>query len=345
VPRIISYASGGLANRIRPLLALDAICRVRGWSHAVFWQPDFNCRAGFTDLFSAPYLTEVSEEELLRLEGLPLFGNPESIQNEIQFHPHRFGQVVARNKVLPLAFDEVRAGAFDDAIVFANQPPRDLGGDDLAAYLQGLRALQPQRRPRTEADGHVGLHIRVTDFRVRHRSYERLLSQTLEALSDTIKGQSANRTIRLATDEPVGVEIVRAALRAFQIRPQPSSYPRIGDAGTDWALNTERSFENIRDAVEDLYMLARAEIRIGMVQSTFFRLAQEMAVATAAGADGVDPAIAAEDFPKRIDALATHFALNDFQIRIKDRPALKLARALGRDPLTRYHRANARHGH
>lgn len=279
--RLITYCSGGLANRIRPLISHIALANALGREHVFVWIADRTCDAKPSDLFSHPGTHNITETQVKQIKGGEVFARDSSIEGVKELHPDLAKTLVNQNRVLPLSYDKIKKSTASDVLVLDNQPYET----QASRYLQELRNLnlitQHDDSLAEVITGGLGLHIRLTDF----RQVEKVSKQFLvRAISNGINTSEARRyrirerPVYCATDEEEGVKIAKKCFDQV-LSGDEKIYVSEFKADQGWKRNCYRGPDAMQAAVRDLYWLAQCSMRMGLPKSTFFQLAREISAA------------------------------------------------------------------
>lgn len=244
---------GGLANRMRAILAADTLCREVGSELKVVWMRESGLNARFCDLFQPLSVADVQE---LGAKDYLLYAPP-----------------LKRNLFIPSIPQKLR---FDTTLFDWHLPVLQQNPEELAAMLKGknvfvasglgffptndalfaqyfkpLPSLMEEVGQRTAAFGDqtVGVHIRRTDNAMS------IQCSPIEAFVERMEAFPATTNFYLATDD----ERVKS-LMSEKFPHRVWSSPFEAD---------RNSLEGMREAVVEMFSLAKTSHFLGSYYSSF----------------------------------------------------------------------------
>ncbi|MGM9695101.1 MAG: hypothetical protein ACI3YC_08855 [Alloprevotella sp.] len=257
-PTVVLTPQGGLCNRLRVLLSGLSLSRAAAVSVSVEWERDDDCRARFDELFEP---LDTSNFCVCRRHW---WARPITRQNLHwpQLVRAVLGWEVQRANYFPAAPEELRSLAERHRKVYVS------GGSVSFPYapslLQELRPL-PEIQARINAitrefpEEIVGVHIRRTDNTVSRAESEP--EDFVKAMEEEVQ-KHPDVVFFLATDDlAVKKDLCRRFGGKILTLPVPTC---------------RKSVEGIRNAIVDLWCLARTKRLIGSYWSSFTDTAAEL---------------------------------------------------------------------
>ncbi len=276
--RLVCYCSGGLANRVRPLAAYRALAERLGRQFSFIWHPDVTCGARFDAFFRDDSLRELEDGEACALPPGTFFSRRDSFENAGLREPDFFPRFASGHEVREVSLKAISRSSADTVIVLDNAPCRIR--PDL--YLKSLARIGFKYAERTGSPSvHVGIHVRLTDFReaagVSEEIYRGMIERAAREL-DRIDPSWRQEAVFVASDEAAGVALVRQVIGGSVLTQDDTVYvSRLDASGEGWHFNENRTAESMVSAGKDLATLIDAKVRVGFLGSSFFALAREMA--------------------------------------------------------------------
>ncbi len=278
--RLVCYCSGGLANRVRPIAGYRALAERLGRRFSFVWNPDFTCAAPFDAFFHDDSITQLSEQEACRLPRGEIFSRRDSFENAKVLDPGFFPAFSSRHEVRDLVVKDIAASKVETVVVLDNAPCRvrpDLYLKSLARIaFKGYGGEVEHQIP-----AYLGFHIRLTDFRhmagLSEATYKRMIAQAVGEL-DRRHPAWREEPVYVVSDEAVGAALVEEVIGRPVVTQEDSVFVSMADTVRGgWYMNTQRSAASMASAGRDLAVLATAKVRVGMLCSSFFALARELA--------------------------------------------------------------------
>lgn len=244
---------GGLANRMRAILAADTLCREIGSELKVVWMKDSGLNARFSDLFLPLPIAAVQE---LAPQDYFLYAPP-----------------LKRNLFIPYLSQKFRfdVSLFDWRLSALQQNPEKLVSmlkgknvfmasglgffptDDalFAQYFKPLPSLVEKVKQRTVAfsGNTVGVHIRRTDNAMSMKC------SPVDAFVERMKEFSSTMNFYLATDDE---NVKSLMLKEFSNRVSFSPFEA-----------DRNSLEGMQEAVVEMFSLAKTSYFLGSYYSSF----------------------------------------------------------------------------
>lgn len=244
---------GGLANRMRAILAADTLCREVGSELKVVWMRESGLNARFCDLFQPLSVADVQE---LEQKDYFLYAPP-----------------LKRNLFIPYLSQKFRfdVSLFDWHLAALQQNPEKLASmlkgknvfvasglgffptDDalFTQYFKPLPSLVEEVKKRTAAftDNTVGVHIRRTD------NVMSIKCSPVDAFVERMKAFPVTMNFYLATDDE--------NVKSLMLKEFPN---RVGSS----SCKADRSsLEGMREAVVEMFSLAKTSHFLGSYYSSF----------------------------------------------------------------------------
>lgn len=269
--RVICYCVGGLANRLLPLASCWALARRTGRQLAILWRnDDFRCQAGFDELFGND-IPILDDDALARLTSCKIYADPKVVAFEAELNKkHVLREMVEQHG----SSDQNRVQMDDDArdvIIYHNNLLAGIDGEEALAFF---KALEPVRELRERIEtlatelgidqAVVGVHARGTDFNVDIAEYA-------ERVALLLRENPQKRCLVCSDDEAYEQRLKSIFPKHVIVRPK-QDWVRRGNPDAGWLNNTLTSQAAIKEAIIDIYLLARTDFRIFHPGSSFAML-------------------------------------------------------------------------
>jgi SAM-dependent methyltransferase len=311
--RLICYCAGGIGNRLLPLASCAAWARLTGRELALVWRDDdFRCQAGFNELFENP-ISLIQEEELLSLSSYKIYADSRNIDHEAELNrTHRLQTLARRQGCHSLNTLEIDDTA-QDLIIFHNGvldaadkvSPRQFFEE--LTPIAAIRAVVEKFAAQHTVDQHVmGVHARGTDFNVSVTPYAQKIEQVL-------RDHPQQRFLVCSDDPTYEAQLAQRFAQNVLVRPK-QDHVRRADSNGAWINNTLTSKAAAREAVVDLYLLARTNFKIYHAGSSFALLVNFIQQAQKQPAIAPAPPVPPRHMP---EALRAAYTMNG-RIEVKD---------------------------
>ncbi|MDD5589062.1 MAG: hypothetical protein PHP92_03360 [Candidatus Nanoarchaeia archaeon] len=267
--RLISYCSGGIANRIRPISCYQQLAEKSGRELFIFWEKSYRCEAHLNDLFENNF-KYITREEMLNLNSYTIYCGRSDSKHVYE----AFGESLLNDLIKIHGTSSIGAHTMDltdqkeNVVIISNGY---LTNTDMNITKQFIRNLKPikeiqdkiniltqQLNISTEV---IGVQARGTDFNVHIGEYDYSFQEGLKrnpkvkflVCSDDISFENY-----FVNKYPNNV-IVRAKEYAQKNNPNKNS----------WFDNTRITKQAAQDAIVDMYLLAKTNFLIYPKNSSF----------------------------------------------------------------------------
>lgn len=277
---IINYSTSGLGNRLRPLASCYAISKKSGRKLLAYWDtvtPN-GCLAKWDELFENP-LDIISLEDLKSLHDVVLFSETDGVGHGYNREYFKFGRDAL--KYLASKYPAYSKSGFqysyDNAniIIYDNGFQPNVNIDDTVEFLKNLvpvKCILDKINFYTNELGLnksvIGVHARGTDF----GNYLEYYIHAIQSILDT----NHNQKFFLSTEDPdYESYIVNKFGSSILVRKKENYITRV-DKTKPWHDHTSFSIttNHAKEAVEDMFLLSKTDIRIYHPHSTFCEISK-----------------------------------------------------------------------
>jgi hypothetical protein len=271
--RIINWCSGGIGNRLRPLSTCFAISKETQRTLSMCWQPTMRCMTEFKDLFKNDIET-LTYEDLSKLDNVSIYSEVAYIHHDAGLNNNstlldlmnRFGCKTLDQTV------NIRNDTADNIIVYDNN---FFGNYDKSSEHEFLKSLIPIDIIQKNIDDFllnhkidktwIGVHARGTDFEPGGVSVHAYVNEMV----------SYNITQRffVCSDSEEYEKYIKENVLAAEFYKK-KSYVHKNNAAQGWVNNVMTPKESVQEALVDLYLLSKTDIKIYNKHSTFVEIAK-----------------------------------------------------------------------
>jgi len=260
---IVNMSDGGLCNRLLPLSSCYAYSQVTGRKLLLCWEPKNVCMCPFNDLFE-------DQIEQIPLADIPALPDIFVCADRAELNGHFMFDFL---KQYPCNDNKwvLDPGLHNESILYYNCLP----ANNLPLATGFLRCLRPVRDLQAKIDDltdHLdidsdvyGAHARLTDYGITGDRYAR-------QIGDLIAADNKCRVF-LCSDDPSFEQAMRSKYPTNIIIHEKAHAVEKERAG-GWIRNVNRPRDSVREALVDLYLLSKTNIKIYNPSSTFVYVAQ-----------------------------------------------------------------------
>lgn len=271
--RIINWCSGGIGNRLRPLSTCYAISKETGRTLSMCWQPTMRCMTEFKDLFK-------NDIETLSFNDLSLL-NSVSIYSEVAYVHH--DAALNNNATLLNLMNKFGCKTLDQTVHIRSDPADNIivydnnffGNYDKNLEKQFLKSLIPldEITERIETvlkekcidKSWVGVHARGTDFEPGGVTVNTYINAMRSFKKDT-------KFFVCSDSEDYEKEIISKVPTSYFYNKR--SYVCKSNMCAGWVNNVLTPKESVQEALVDLYLLSKTDIKIYNAGSTFAEISK-----------------------------------------------------------------------
>lgn len=270
MPKIINYCSGGLGNRLKPLLSSMCYANKTNRDFSICWNPFMRCRASFNDLFFNG-IPNLPFSVLENLEDVVIYSNSDAADYECELNKTDSLQKLYRKyPIKPISsIKEIHKETCENIIIFSNQFLNGITREENRHAFQKLIPITKINKmvkdfPIKLDKKWIGCHIRGTDFNLSVDYY-------FLKLFELYKNDSSIRFF-ICSDSREYEAQLKSSFPTIEFR-EKINYVSKGDNSKSWNNNVESPIESIQEALVDLYLLSKTDIKIFHPNSTFADLA------------------------------------------------------------------------
>lgn len=275
---IVSYASGGLANRLLPLSSCVSYARKKGVTPVVCWEKTFSCGADFCDLFEPNDVKVIKKDQLRNKIDTLFILSPHDVHHDCELFGNTALLDLYQDKMVRKFSVDVFSDDYENCCVYSNDFIGSIDSEDDSRIA--LKSFVVKKDIQEKIDMFtqqfsinkqwISIHARGTDFPNSNlNSYVELVKQILQGNKD-IK-------IFVCSDEPSWEEeLSRLYPNNVIYRKKENHITKSDPSNPSWSNNIFRSEEQIKEAMIDLYLLSLCGRVIYDQTSSFGRLASLM---------------------------------------------------------------------
>jgi hypothetical protein len=270
--KIISYASGGLGNRILPLASCHDMAKKTGRSLAINWEPSRWCNIKFDKLFSNNI--ENIDLNSLDLKSTVVYADYNSVVNECTTNTDRKEILNIANIVgcKPInSISNIFNENVENIIVYWCDIIKPF--EDVENFFSTLELSSPLKHEvedfssKNLLDKSVyGVHLRGTDFRTNLEQYDVYIQKAIEQFKDS--------RFFICSDESSWEEDLKKKYGNRIIIRDNKTYAQKKYSDSSWVNNVYSSEKSIIDAMIDMILLSRTTILIHHKDSSFSKCAK-----------------------------------------------------------------------
>lgn len=271
--RIINWCSGGIGNRLRPLATCYAISKETQRVLSMCWHPTMRCMAEFKDLFKNDIET-LSYDDLSKLDNVSIYSEVSYIQHDASLNNNstllnlmnKFGC-----KSLGQTPD-IRNDTADNIIVYDNNFFGNYNKDTEKQFLKSLIPIDSIQKNIDEFllnckldKSWIGVHARGTDFEPGGVSVHSYVNKMVS--------YNINQRFFVCSDSEEYEKYIKDNVLSSEFY-RKKSYVYKNNNAQGWTNNVMTPKESVQEAVVDLYLLSKTEIKIYNGNSTFVEIAK-----------------------------------------------------------------------
>lgn len=270
--KIISYASGGLGNRILPLASCHDMAKKTERSLAINWEPSKWCNIKFDRLFSNNI--ENIDFNKIDLDSTVLYADHTSVVNECTIHTDRKELLEIANKIGCKPIDSISNVVNEKAeniIVYwcdimnpFNQVEDFFSNLSLASPLKEEVAEFSEKNSLDKTV--YGIHLRGTDFRTSLEQYDSYIQRAMDQFKDS-------RFFICSDENSWENELKKKYADRVIIRGQ-KTYAYKKHPESSWVNNVHTTEQSVIDGMIDMVLLSKTNILIHHVGSSFSKCAK-----------------------------------------------------------------------
>lgn len=272
---IICYCTSGLGNRLRPLASAYVFAKETNRKLLVYWDnitPN-GCLAKFNELFTNK-IDMITLDELGKLNNVLLFtekGSGHGVQREqTLFKRDALATLAKQNQ--PRQATTLVNTEHENIIVYDNDFAPIANRTKCNEFIRSLTPVPEIQSTIDQVTAKlklskeiIGAHARGTDFRAGVEFY----------LAQIRKYSKADKSIFLCTEDPEYKDKILSLYPKVIVRER-KFYTTRNDPAKEWSdpASYENNVDRMKEAVEDLFLLAKTNIKIYHHGSTFCQIAR-----------------------------------------------------------------------
>jgi hypothetical protein len=276
---IVAYCTGGLGNRLIPLSQCASIAKHSGRELLLFWdEQDPNCAIRFEELYSNPIGT-INRDELQSLQDVAMFCEGQA-NHCFECENTKWGRPMLKHLAINGAQALHRHAfnfGYENKSIVIHQDGYWYPVVNRADAHSFLRSLTPtpellerinQWTDNLRLNKSVyGVHARGTDFHVTADGY-------INQMSAILKFKKDSRFLLVTDDIDFEKKIMATFPDSTCCRPQ-RVYLELSDPSKPWGPgNFIRTADQTKEAIVDMYLLAKTNIQISHPDSSFCNVAK-----------------------------------------------------------------------
>jgi hypothetical protein len=271
---LICYSSGGLSNRLLPLISSLYLANKTNRKISIVWPSTFlRCQCSFSDLFyNHLNIYNLSFDQLEALTDVIIYSNEDAAQYEATLNnTQSLLSLYKKYPIKPLSsIQDIPKDTHKNVLIFSNKALPGISSPDLFHSLQKLIPVSKITRaikdfPIKLDKSWTGVHLRSTDFNVNLDYYLNQMS--------VIYTQNPNVKFFVCSDNKEWEQQIKDEFPVIEYREKTVSV-RKKHLEMDWNNNVETPMEAVQEALIDLYLLGKTTIRVGHPNSSFLALAK-----------------------------------------------------------------------
>lgn len=275
---IVSYASGGLANRLLPLSSCVSYARKKGVTPVVCWEKTSICSADFCNLFEPNDVKVIKKDELRNNIDTLFILNPSDIYHDCKLYGNTALLDIYQDNMVRKFSVNAFSDNYENCCVYSNDFIRSIDSEEDSRIALKSFVVKKDIQEKIDMFAQqfsidrqwISIHARGTDFPHSNlNSYIELVKQLLQ--------ENKDNKIFLCSDEPAWEEELSRLYPNNVIYRKKENHTAILDpSNPSWSNNTFRSEEQVKEAMVDLYLLSLCGRVIHDKASSFGRLASIM---------------------------------------------------------------------
>lgn len=270
---IISYASGGLGNRLLPLASCMELASKLGRKVGVIWNLTNRCHSRFNALFTNNIETKLCSFKDIPTSSLKIYSNPTWIYDDwVMYKNDELYKLSNNTELINLEnLQTIWEDEHDYIIIYHNTTFLNL--NNTTKYLNSLcptQYIQEEVRKFITTNNLnkevIGIHARSTDFEEKSfEIYEREISCILE--------KNQNQKLLFCSDNPDWEDLAKKKfMENIIIRNKEYRITKVNE-NNSWSNNTYTPETCVIDGLIDAYILAETNLTLCNPMSSFAKLA------------------------------------------------------------------------
>jgi hypothetical protein len=274
---LICYSSGGLGNRLRGLSSCYALSLLTNRKLQIIWDPALRCISNFNELYANNYeLT--TRESMSKLEEYKIYSIAESINNELYLNGYPELVSMAKqngyyNIENPNVQHQILQDPVENIIICSNNfivgSDQKIESKFLAKLLIPVKEvsnkIKSEQKKLKLNKKIVGVHARATDFIDVSTSF--YIDQMININADKFFVCSDSLEVEHEIKEKFNEKIILRDSKEH-VSKQNSEM--------SWVNNVRTSLESVKDAMVDMYLLAKTNFLVYDKRSSFSDIVRKM---------------------------------------------------------------------
>lgn len=270
--KIISYASGGLGNRILPLASCHDMAKKTGRSLAINWEPSKWCDIRFENLFS----NSIEQIDIKKLDpsSTVLYADYQNVVNE-------YTTYTGRKELFDLAsivgckplntIENIKHEKADNIVVYwCDLLPPFVEIHDFFKELTLVKSIEDILNEFIENNSLdktvYGIHARGTDFSTSLEQYDIFIEKAMN--------ENKNSRFFLCSDEKEWEFELKKKYGDKLIIRNNKHFVQKQTHSNNWINNVIRDKNSVIDSVIDMMLLSKTTLLISHQQSSFAKCAK-----------------------------------------------------------------------
>ena len=265
--KIISLCAGGLCNRLLPVASCYAFTKLTGRKLVICWEKHDVCNANFEDLFQNN-IEIISWNDLKKIKGAYFVGNREDVIS------NNFSEIISNNNINNNR-DLIDLNCPNEIIIHHHN--NLIPSIDRNSVIEFLRSLQPITEIEDKINEFtnefnldkrvIGMHCRLTDFSVPWSYYESEIQKQLN--------ENPNCKILVCSDDIDFEKYIGEKYKSNVIIYNKKYRMVKKDQSKEWIHNNfVRDTGSVQEAIVDLFLLSKTNIKSGNNHSSFSQTAR-----------------------------------------------------------------------
>jgi hypothetical protein len=273
---ITSYASGGLCNRLLPFASCLSYARRKEIQPIICWEKTSICHAEYYDLFEKDDIEVINKNQLKERIDTLFFLNVSDIYQDCSLYGNSsLKELYENNTIKKYPINFFSDDKYENCCVYSNSFIDSIETLDLSK--NALKSIKIKKEIQDKIDEFVknnqinkdwiSIHARGTDFA------NASISEYISIIQKLIY-ENSNVKIFFCSDEPSWEqEVVQKYPNNIIFREKQSITIAVDKNKNTWINNTFRSSDQVKEALIDVFLLAKCGKIIYNKESSFGRLA------------------------------------------------------------------------
>lgn len=274
---IISYASGGLANRLLPLSSCLSYARRKKIKPIICWEKTWACDSSFQSLFEMEEneIEVIEKNELLERVDALFYLNASDVYQDCFLYGNDTLKKIYENaniKKYPLSL--FSDNLYKNCCVYSNNFINSI--EDIELSKTTLKSIPLSKNIQEKIntfclinnvnENWIGIHARGTDFCTNLSTYEKIIEQSIQ--------ENPQVNIFFCSDEPSWeMEMFEKYEKNIAINIKEEKVKLLNPNNKSWINNTFRSENQVKDGLVDIVLLSKCGKIFGNKESSFYKLA------------------------------------------------------------------------